>query len=63
MYIEKHILVKNVNKWVRLFKESQNIIQDEHKPGRSTMTSTPEMVDLANAFIQAARRVTIADIS
>ena len=57
---EKYVLVKNVYKWAKLFKEGQNSIQDKDRP---TMVSTPEMVDSVNAPILADRRVTIKDIS
>ena len=61
MCMEKHVLVKNVYKWAKLFKEDQNSIQDES--GWPTMASTLEMVDLVNALILADKRVTIEDIS
>ena len=61
---EKHVLVKeNIYKWVKLFKEGLNNIQDEDRPGRSTKESTPEMLYLVNALILTDRRVRIEDIS
>ena len=54
---------QNVYKWVKLFKDGWNCIQDEEKLGRLTRTSASEMGDSVNALILADRRVTIVEIS
>ena len=51
MWTEKHILIKNVYKWAKLFKEGRNSIQDEGSSNRFPMASTPEMVYSVNALI------------
>ena len=42
---------KNVFKQAKLFKEGQKSIQCEDWPGRPTISSTPEMVDLVYVLI------------
>ena len=59
MCMEKHVLVKHVYKWAKLFKEGSNNIQNEDSSERPTMVSTPEMGDSVNALILADRRVTL----
>ena len=54
---------KNVYKGVKLFKEGQNSIQDEDRPGRLRMKSMSKMVDSVNALILVDWRVTIENIS
>ena len=54
---------KDFYKWVKLFKESWNSIQDEVRPVKPTMVSPPEMLDSVNALILADRRIRIEDIS
>ena len=50
-----YVLVKliKIYEWDKLFKEGQNSIQDEERPGKITLVSTPEMVDSVNALILA----------
>ena len=50
---ENKIFFKKAYKWTKLFKESQNSIQDEDMPGRPIMVSTPERVDSVNLLILA----------
>ena len=57
VYKEACFHIKIFYKWAKLFKESQNNIQDEDKPGRPTMASIPEMVNSVNAFIFPDRRI------
>ena len=47
----------------KLLKEDQKSIWDEDSPGRSSMATTPEMVDSVNGFISANRRITREDVS
>ena len=63
VYGEACFSKKNVYKWAKLFKDGRLSIEDEDKPGRPTMASTPEMVDSVNALILADSNVTIEDIS
>ena len=60
---EEAPLCKNVYKCIKLSKEGQNCIQVKDRPSRSTMMSTPEMVDSVNALTLADRKVIIEDIS
>ena len=53
MWTVKHVLVKNVYEWAKLFQEKRNSIKDEERPGRVTIASTREMVDSVNALILA----------
>ena len=62
MFREANFSKKNLYNWAKLFKEGQNSFQDEDRPSRATVVSTPEMVDLVNALILADRGVTIVDI-
>ena len=61
MFTVKHVFIKNVYKWVKLFK-SRNFIQDEVRLGWPTRVSTLEMVDLVNALILPYGTVTTGDI-
>ena len=42
-----------------MFKKGQNSVQDEDRPGRPKLISTPEMADSVNVLIFIVRRVTI----
>ena len=60
---EKHVLIKNVYKWTKLFNEELINIQDENRLVRPTITSTPVMVGSVNASILDNRIITKGDIS
>ena len=63
IYLHRSIfLSKNVYRWAKLFKGWYSI-QDEKRPDRPTIVSTPEMVYSVNEFILADRRVATENIS
>ena len=51
IYTVKHVLVKNVYTWAIYLKECRNRIQEEHRPDRPSVASTPEMMNSVNALI------------
>ena len=63
MCSEKDVLVKNVYKWAKLFKEGRNSIQDKDRPGKPIKVSTTEMVDSINVLTSVDRKHIIEDIS
>ena len=54
---------KMVYKWAKLFKEGQNSVEDEDRPGRPTEVRSPEVIKSVNDLIQSDRRVTVEDIA
>ena len=60
LYRETCFSQKNLYKWADIFKEVRNSIQDEE---RTTMASTPEMMDLVNALVFTNKRVKRENIS
>ena len=63
MYEEACFSQRNFYKWAILFKEIQNSIQDEDRPGSPIIVSTPEIVDSVKVLILTDRKVTIENIS
>ena len=56
MCTEKYLLIKNVYKMGKLFKDGRKSIQDGDKPGRPIMARSPEMVVSINSLFVADKR-------
>lgn len=52
-----------VYKWIKRFKGGREVLEDNHRQGRPSTSTTPEQVDAVQALVDEDRRVTVLEIA